>query len=142
MANGDGVELNARHLLVCREVLHDPFQPGAAYSLKGLVVSFQPADDIGYPMTVESLVLFAQVYGDAGRFVFWVDLYEILDDADDRLISTYGPTVGVVREGRFIDALTIPVWNVPFPRPGVYEFRLRRDAVVEPMISERLLLKD
>jgi hypothetical protein len=70
MAESDAVNLHARHLLVCREVLHDPFAAGAAYSLRGLVVFLQPQDDVGYPLTAESLVLFAQVFGDVGQFVF------------------------------------------------------------------------
>lgn len=142
MANGDERELHARHLLICQQVLYDPFRPGAGYSLREFVVFIRPNDDIGYPITVESLVLFAQVFGDAGPYAFWLDLYLVEGDGDDQLISTFGPIPGLVREGRFVDALTIPLWNVPFPKPGVYEFRLRRDDISEPLIDERLLLKD
>jgi hypothetical protein len=53
-----------------------------------------------------------------------------------------GPTSGLVREGRFVEGLVIPLWNVPFPAPGIYEFRLRRDAIDEPLATERILLKD
>lgn len=135
-------ELSARHLLVCQQLHHDPFQAGASYSLRGLIVFLQPKDDIGYPLVAESLVPFAQVFGGAGRFEFWVELLLLGDDDAEEHVATFGPTTGLVRGGQFVDALTIPLWNVPFPRPGLYEFRLRRDELSDPLISERLFLKD
>lgn len=138
----DDATLHARHLLVCHEVLHDPLVSGAAYSLRGLVVHLRPNDDIGYPFAAESLALFAQVFGDAGRYDFWVDLILVEDDEGESHVSTFGPIAAVVRPGQFVDAVAIPLWEVPFPRPGIYEFRLRRDSVEEPLASERLLLKD
>ena len=141
MTDGDDAILHARHLLVCREVLRDPFAPGAAYSLRGLVVFLQPNDDIGYPLAAESLVLFAQVFGDAGQYDFWVDLVFVEDDGSESHVTTYGPMAASVRPGQFVEALTFPISNVPFPQPGIYEFRLRRDAVQEPLATERLLLK-
>lgn len=142
MDGADEATLYSRHLLVCSEVRYDPFAPGAAHSLRGLIVYLQPLDDIGFPLVAESLVLFAQLFGDAGRYTLSVDLV-FVDEGDDteRTVATFGPTVVIVRPGQFVDSISMPLWNVPFPQPGVYEFRLRRDAVAEPLASERLLLK-
>ncbi len=63
MADADEKELNARHQLICQQVLYDPFQPGAAFSLRGLLVSIQPQDDIGYPITAEELAVFCPGMG-------------------------------------------------------------------------------
>ena len=138
----DDAPLHARHLLVCLGVTRDPFASGAAYSLQSLVVFLRPNDDIGYPFAAESLVLFAQVFGDAGQYDFWVDLFLVEDDEGESHISTFGPILGIVRPGQFVEAVVLPLWKIAFPRPGIYEFRLRRDSVEEPFASERLLLKD
>jgi hypothetical protein len=70
MTDPDEPPIQARHLLVCKQVDYDPYDPdGAHYSLRGLYVSLRPADDIGYPLCAESLWLFAQLYGEPGRYI-------------------------------------------------------------------------
>jgi hypothetical protein len=142
MSEDAQLELRARHLLLCQQVLYDPFVLGAAFSLRGLLVSLQPNDDIGYPFTSEEIAVFAQLFGDAGDYRLWIDLVEIggEDEADTNVFS-YGPFAVRVRPNRFVEGMHVSLRRVPFPRPGIYEFRLRREND-EPLAVERLLLKE
>ena len=141
MSDGAQPELSARHLLVCQEVLYDPFQFGAAYSLRGLITTISPRDDIGFPLAAEKLTLFAQVFGSPGTYPVGIDLVEVEEEDDEGTrVASLGPFLLTVRPGRFVEGVVFPLSNVPFPRPGVYEFRLRRGHDNELVIAERVLL--
>lgn len=74
MSDGGQTELHARHLLLCQQVLYDPFAAGTAFSPRGLLVSLQPGDDIGDPLAAEEIAVFAQVFGDPGDYRLGPDL--------------------------------------------------------------------
>lgn len=136
-------DLHVRHLLLCRRVAYDPFSAGAAYSLDGLIVSLQPQDDLGYPFASEEIAVFAQVFGDPGEYLVWVEVFALNEDAErDERIFAYKPPPVRVRPHRFVDEFSVTLHGVTFPRPGIYEFLLRRDGDDEPLITERLLLKE
>ena len=124
-------------------MLYDPFSPGVAFSLRGLYVSIQPLDDIGYPFAFEQIAVFAQLFGDPGEYRVWVEAY-LLDENHDNgeRVLKQGPVSVRVRPGRFLEGIDIRLREVAFPRPGLYEFVLRRDGFDEALITERLLLKE
>lgn len=116
--------------------------PGAAFSLRGLIVSVQPHDDVGYPIIMEDLAVFAQFWGEQGEYRIWLALYEIPDDGEPVRVADHGLFSIRVRPGRFVEGLHMRLRKVPFPRAGLYEFRMGLDGGAEPLLTERLLLKE
>jgi hypothetical protein len=61
--------IQARHLIACEDVLYDPGRPDAPYSIRGVFASIRPPDDFGYPLTIEIIWLFVQLFGEPGRYL-------------------------------------------------------------------------
>src|SRR5262249_17403719 len=102
----------------------------------------QPGDDLGYPIAAEEVSVFAQVFGEPGEYRVWLDMFEVeRDGAPELQVFSHGPFVVHVRPGRFVDGVHMRLRQVPFPRPGIYEFRLRYEDD-EPLAVERILLKE
>jgi hypothetical protein len=139
----DEPDLNARHLLVCRDVIYEPDFVWAAHTLRGLVVSLRPGDDDGYPVIAEHLWLFAQVYGTPGEYEVWVELVRIDPETDEGIfVARYGPSRLTVSVGRFVDNKGWRLPKIPFDVPGVYEFRLYVEGRGDPLAAERLRLEN
>jgi hypothetical protein len=133
----------ARHLLVCREVLFDPFDAEAPYSLRGVVTHLTP-DAIGFPLCCEVLWVYIELFGEPGRYVVRVELVALDEDGGD-----LGPPVVVrdwtpvrVRPEKFVEGVRLQLYQTVFPDPGLYEFRLVLDGFDQPLIVERFKLED
>jgi hypothetical protein len=73
-----------------------------------------------------------------------IELYRLTDEPGggmDELVFVTGWTPVRVRQGRFVDGQRFGLRQVPFPDPGVYEFRLALDGYPEPLIDERVYLE-
>lgn len=64
-------------------MLYDPLDAAAPYSLRGVMTHFGPAGDYGYPLCAESLWLYAEVFGEPGRYLVRAALVALDDDGDD-----------------------------------------------------------
>lgn len=135
--------ISARHLVVCREVVYDPLDAEAPYSLRGLLTALRPDDDYGYPWCLELVCLFAQLFGEPGRYVVRIELVRISEDGSDvgTAATVYGPAPVWVRVGEFVEWAWFMLTYVPFPEPGLYEFRLVLDGYDGVLASERLCLE-
>jgi hypothetical protein len=135
-------ELFCRHLLICRTIWFDPDKPDNGFSLGGLLIHLRPTGEEGFPVRVPRLFLFAQLFGTPGEY-----------DVTPRLVPIYRSEDGEDEEGDAVEftrrtlALTgddlvegygIPLRDIPFAAPGVYEFQLWVEGFNEPIGRERV----
>jgi hypothetical protein len=109
---------------VCQNVTYDAGNPGAPYSLQGVVtvIGWEPPGD----GLLDLLWVFAQGSGDPGEYEVWLELVSLDDEGEDAGEETsFGPLTWVMPEGVFAHSRAWILRNIPFPNPGVYEFRLR-----------------
>ena len=138
--------LSARHLLICREVIYDGNNPVAPYTLRGMLTELRPFR--AFPLVWnQPIYLFAQYFGEDGEFEVWFDLVQLVYDEADEVVdeveeASYGPFMLHLAPGRFVHSRSYLLRRVPFTEPGVYEFRLRVAGVMEPLVSEHLLVED
>lgn len=139
----DRQELYARHLLLCDFIHHNPFRPGRSYSLEGVVNWLRPEDEYGYPLIIERLMLFTQIWGERGDYESRVDLFQLDDDyGTGQLIRSFGPRILTIHGNEFVETKGWLLHQVAFPNPGVFEFRLMAMNQPEPVVSERLYLRE
>jgi hypothetical protein len=142
MANPDS--LGMRHLIVCDDVIHNPAAPGRSYSLKNLVNWMRPEDDYGYPLTVEGIMVYSQVWGDKGDYPIWVAIVRLAGDVgevEDEQVGYYGPWSLTIFENEFVETVYWQMHQITFPMPGVYEIRVMMENGSE-LGSVRIALKE
>jgi hypothetical protein len=141
--NAEEPEVFIRHLLICEVVHHDPFRPDRSYSLERIVNWLCPEDEYGYPLVVEKLMLFAQVWGDRKDFELRIDLVRLdSDDDSGQLIQRFENRHLTVHGNEFVETKRWILHQVSFPEPRVYEFRLIIPDSTESLASERILLQE
>lgn len=142
-------EFHCRHLIVCRTIWFNPAKPEEDFSLGRLVVRLTAAIADHFPLKVDRLFVFAQVYGTPGEYpvllrLVRIDRTEINEDVETALGRDDGPLEfrlprPVVVSGlQLVDAFAVPLDNVTFPTTGLYEFQLWWDDKDEPIARERL----
>ena len=136
-----------RHLLICHHVWKSQDLPNAGFSLGGLLVHAVP--DIGFPLWVDRLFLYAQVYGPTGEYQFVVRLVRIDDSGygeevetplgdDGEHVEYVVPRAFEVSGLNFVDEFALPMRRVVFEQPGVYEFQLFCHGSDDPIARERV----
>jgi hypothetical protein len=128
-----------RHFIACERVEWSP--DGRHYSLRNLISAIRPLPGTTYPRIHPELYLFAVLTDGQGRLPFSVQLVTWDQQGQEQSIYT-SPSV-ILDLGQ--DPLAVHGWpirlrNLPFDRPGLYEFRLRCDG--EIMAREPILLRD
>ena len=142
-------ELHCRHLLVCRTIWYDPNRPDDGFSLGKLLVKLLAESADAFPLRSSRLFVFAQLFGTPGEYNLTIRLVRI--DAmgyGEEVETQLGPDEGplqfelhkpfVVSGFLLVDAFAMPIQDIPFPTPGLYEFQLLRDDDEEPLARERL----
>jgi hypothetical protein len=137
--DADEQVVNFRHVLICDSVHHDATSPGQSYTLKGLMNWLMPQDEFGYPLVVERIVLFAQVWGSRAEHRLTIDLVR-LEENDEVWVASFGPRSFPVYGNEFVESQKWTLHQVCFPIPGLYEFRLFVDNQDSVSSSERILL--
>jgi hypothetical protein len=138
----DELPIQARHLLLCRNVVFDPLDEKAPYSLQSVMNRTRP-EEFGYPLCLEFLWAYAEFFGEPGRYSVWIGLVMLAADGTEAgpVVPVHGPTPIRVREDVFVDGVRFRLLHVPFEEPGLYEFRLYLDGHPEPLVGERFLLE-
>ncbi len=142
-------ELHCRHLIVCRSIWFDPAKPEDDFSLGRLVVRLAAESADRFPLKVPRLFLFAQLFGTPGEYRVSFRLVHLdRDDLGEEVEVPLGrdgeslefilPRPVVVSGLQLVDAFAVPLTDVTFPAPGLYEFQLWRDGGDEPITAERL----
>ena len=141
--------LGCRHLIVCRSIWFDPSKPDEDFSLGRLVVRLMAGGEERFPLKVARLFVFAQVFGTPGEYAVFLRLVRIdRNDIGEEVESAVGrddeplefrlPRPIVVSGLQLVDAFAVPLDNIAFPTPGLYEFQLWGEGGQEPLASERL----
>jgi hypothetical protein len=142
--------LFGRHLHVCRSVWFDNKQPEKGFSLGGLVAHLAIPEGWAFPLLIDKLFMYVQLWGDDAEYQFRIRLVRIESTEDEEREVDLGPN-GEVREfmipsKRLVDVSTLifvqevafPIRNVYFPISGLYEFQLWAEGFETPVVSERI----
>jgi hypothetical protein len=113
-----------RHFIACERIERSPDRRQC--SLVNVIHAIQPLPGAPFPRIHPELCLFVQMTDGQGTHSFQLQL--VFLDEDETVIHTTPP----VERDLGPDPLVVHGWpltlrNVPFPRPGVYEFRLMCD---------------
>lgn len=136
--------IQARCLKVCREVIYDPHDEEAPYSLRAVISHLRPHDDLGYPLCMESLMVYVELFGEPGRHLtrVVVVLIDPSEEVPDQVVATFDWKPARVRPGLFVDGAKFQLMQIPFDIPGLYEFRFMLDGYEDPLIAERIQLME
>lgn len=148
----DGPELFCRHLIICRNVWYDASKLDEGFSLGKLFVQASPKDGDEFPILVPRLFAFAQLYGSVGEYRLRVRLVRIdrteLGGEEEMQLGTNGDPLEYVPIRPFeltgldfVEAIAIPMHDVGFARPAVFEFQLWVREGDEPLARERLEIR-
>lgn len=113
-----------RHFIACERIERSP--DGRQCSLVNVIHAIQPLPGVPYPRIHPELGLFVQMSDGRGTHSFQLELVYL---AEEEVVIHATPPV---ERDLGPDPLMVHGWplrlrNVPFPHPGVYEFRLRCD---------------
>ncbi|MGL6094279.1 MAG: hypothetical protein ACRC7O_00575 [Fimbriiglobus sp.] len=138
----DEPPIYCRHLLLCREVVYDPLNNDTPYSLYSMIYDFRPDSDYWYPICAEAVWVFAELFGQAGRYRVRIDVVPLNEDGADAgpPILTRAEIPVRLRPGYFVDPARFRLRQVMFDAPGVYEFRLTLEGFTEPLAATRVHL--
>ncbi len=142
-------ELHCRHLLVCRTIWYDLDRPDDGFSLGKLVVRLSPDPPGEFPLRVDRLFVFAQLFGTPDEYrllvrLLRIDRTEFGEEVETQLGPDEEPLQFRIHKPftitglLLVDAFALPITNLPFPTPGLYEFQLWWDGNDEPLARERL----
>lgn len=136
-------ELNCARLLACGRIETDLSNPDDGYSLHNVLVHARPADGLGFPFRLKRMFLFAQLHGTSGDWLLRVRLVRIgVEDGEEfeheRAVE-FGPwEIEMPEDGNYVECIGIPLGNVPFREPGVFEFQLWADGLDMMLYNERV----
>jgi hypothetical protein len=130
-------------LLACGHIEADLTNPDAGYSLRNILVHIRPADGGGFPFRTPRVWLFAQLYGSPAEYVIRVRMTRIGEEDGEAVeigeSVEFGPwEIALPGDGNYVECVGIPLVNVPFREPGVYEFQLWADGADEMLHNERV----
>jgi hypothetical protein len=113
-----------RHFIACERIERSP--DGRHCSLVNVIHAIRPLPGAPYPRVHPALSLYVLLTDGQGRHSFQVQL--VILEEEETVIHTTPP----IERDLGPDPLAVHGWpltlrNVPFPRPGVYEFRLLCD---------------
>jgi hypothetical protein len=154
-AYSDPPTIYSRHFLTCRSIWYDKKRPEAGFSLGGIFSEIQPIDDFDFPLRLEKIYVFTQLYGDPGEYRLRIRLVKIETTEDDETEEVQLGNEGQPREFQlpsqrpvvisgieFVEAIAFPIGPVPFFEAGLYEYQLWADGIPEPLARERILARN
>jgi hypothetical protein len=131
-------------LLACGHIDADLTDPDAGYSLRNVLVHVRPPAGSGFPFRVLRIWLFAQLYGTPGEYVLRVRMTRIGLDEDGDAVEVgdpieFGPwEIALPGDGNYLECVGVPLSDVLFTDPGVYEFQLWADGFEDILHTERI----
>jgi hypothetical protein len=140
----DPPEVHCRHLIVCRSMWYSA-DADDGYSLGRLVVTVRPDAGQGFGFVIPRLFAFAQLFGTPGTYAvcIWLVPVDVGEDGESQGPPVrWGPWEFEVTGFELVESRGFVLEEVPFERPGVYEFQLRLDGDDEPVGRERVEARD
>lgn len=124
-----------RYFIACTGVRCDTAIQPNRYTIENPFYALRPPPGVGYPFRAEELWLFCQFSDATGRHPFQVDLSW---DVETYVQQLHAFNVDFGTDRLAVQNFAVRLRNVPFLRPGVYEFRLRRGSDVLAHCAARL----
>lgn len=133
------------HFIACHAVRYDDEDTDAAYTLERVIVHVRPSDTNGFPLRVARMFVFAQLFGTSGNYTLRVRLLRIGVSDDEEVMQTrrdFGPWAVAISGENYVECFGLPLTNVWFPEPGVYELQLWADGFDGPLGRERVQARE
>lgn len=139
----DEPPIQARYLLLCREVVFDPLDEITPYSLRGVYTTLRP-DEVGYPLCCEMIWAYTEVFGEPGRYLTRIEYHRLADDEspDGPARTVFDSRPVRIRPGAFVEGARFQLFHAAFPEGGLYEFQLFLEGYVEPLATQRVYLSE
>ncbi len=151
----DPVEVHAAHLLTAHTIWYNPERPGAGFGLGGIYTHYDLPDGFSFPVRVERVFVYFQLWGDSGEYRVRIRLVKINETPENELEEIQLGPDGVPREFplpterpvtisglNYVEEVACPIGPVPFREAGVYEYQLWVDGIDEPIARERILARE
>lgn len=143
------------HFLTCRSIWFDNRRPEMGFGLAGIYTNIEPPDGVPYPILVDRVFIYCQLWGDPGEYRLRVRLVKLDTEAEGEIVESHLGRQGEPREflmprGRpavvsgieYVDEIAFPIHSVPFREPGLYEYQLWADGIDEPIARERVMARE
>jgi hypothetical protein len=127
-----------RHLVTCERV--ERSADNRHYSLVNLIHAIRPLPGADFPRIQPEIYLFALLTDGRGSITFTVELVTWTDGEEESIYETPGVILNLGSDPLAVQAWPIRLRNLPFPRPGLYEFLIRCEG--EILAREPILLKE
>ena len=116
-----------RRVIVCRKVEVTNAGPGQLYHIRGVVNTIRPKAGTSFPYREKELWVFVQYSDGAGTHRPTLELIRHSLETEE-VVATWNLPPIHLTAGRFaVLSRGHKLRGIPFPEPGVYEFRVRCD---------------
>ena len=132
-------------LIACHAVRYDATDADAGCTLERAIVHVRPSDGRGFPFRVPRMCLFAQLFGTPGDYTLRVRLLRIRVIEGEEVVLARRellPWAVEVSGENFVECFAMPLTDVWFTEPSVYEFQLCADGFDEPLARERIEVRE
>jgi hypothetical protein len=133
------------HFIACHAVRYDDVDVDAGCTLERVIVHVRPGDASGFPFRVPRMFVFAQLFGTPGDYALHVRLLRIGVIDDEEVVQSqrdFGPWAVLITGENYVECFGLPLTDVWFLEPGVYEFQLWADGFDEPRARERVQARE
>ena len=126
-----------RHFIACERIEHAPGRRNVA--LINLIHAIRPAAGALYPLIRRQLSLYVLLTDGSGRISCQLRLL-LIEEKETEIYTTPPLTRDLGPDPLAVIGWPLVLQNVPFPQPGLYEFRLLCAGL--EIAREPILLKD
>lgn len=140
-ATDDWRNLACAHFIACHAVRYDELDADAGHTLERVTVHVRPRDGNGFPFCVRRLFVYGQLHGTPGDYAIRVQMLRIgVSDEGETVLTRreFGPMAIQVSGENYVEGFAIPLADVWFAEPGIYEFQLWADGFDDPLARERV----
>lgn len=148
----DPVGLHGVHLLTCRSIWYDP-EKSEPFALGGIYTHLDLPDGSAYPVRLNRMFVYFQLWGDPGEYQLRVRLVRIETDANNEEVeiqlgeNAYPrefplPRICPITGLAYVEEFAYAIGHVPFGVAGIYEYQLWADGIDEPIARERILARE
>lgn len=133
------------HFIACHDVRYDALDADAGCTLERVIVHVRPSDGKGYPLRLERMCLFAELFGVPGDYTLHVRMLRIRVTDDGEVVQARRDFNSRAVELSGENYVECVVWVLPdvwFSEPSVYEFQLWADGFDEPLARERIAARE
>jgi hypothetical protein len=142
----DAPELRGYVMLVARNLWHN----AGGFGVGGILTHIEPPEGMTFPFRLERVIVYAQLWGDPGEYVFRVRLVRIERTGYDEEVESEAdvgtpwetplvtPRPLEVTGLNYLDEIAFPIFRVPVPETGVYEFQLWAEGIDQPVAFARV----